>query len=62
MKFTAGYLLGATTIVGLGAAFISGFAVSEWAHSKKSEDANKILYATVASMAGEYFKTKKDVK
>lgn len=62
MKFTAGYLLGATTIVGLGVAFVSGLALSEWAYSKKSEAATKVVDATVASLVGEYFKTKKDVK
>lgn len=42
MKFTAGYILGATTVVGLGASFVGGVFGYAWLNSKKNEKAKEI--------------------
>ena len=60
MKFTAGYLMGATTVVGLGAAFLAGFASADWAHARKNQAASRISDATVGSSLMDFVFKKKD--
>jgi hypothetical protein len=58
MKFTAGYLMGATTVVGLGAAFLAGFASADWAHARKNQAATQISDATVAGAIHDLIKNR----
>ena len=55
MKFTAGYILGATTAVGLGVAFVGGFisygALKAAVEEKKSETIQKIQDVDIVDAA-----------
>lgn len=42
MKFTGGYILGAATVVGLGASFVGGVITYAWVNDKKNEKAQQI--------------------
>lgn len=60
MKFTAGYLLGGLTVVGLGVSFCAGIVVCDFVYSKKNETAAKVSDATVGSMMADYFKNRRN--
>lgn len=50
MKFTAGYLLGGLTVVGLGVSFVGGLAAAVWLQEKKSEAVKKADETTLADL------------
>ncbi len=60
MKFTAGYLLGGLTVIGLGVSFCAGIVTCDWVYAKKNETAAKVSDATVGSMMAEYFKNRRN--
>lgn len=55
MKFTAGYILGATTVAGLGVAFVGGFisfgALKAAVDAKKNETIEKIKDVDIVEAA-----------
>jgi hypothetical protein len=55
MKFTAGYILGATTAVGLGVAFVGGFisygALKAAVEERKNETIDKIKDVDIVDAA-----------
>jgi hypothetical protein len=64
MKFTAGYLLGAGTVVGLLGSFMGGVIAWELVNEKKNEAAksasDKVTDATVGSMMASYLNRTKN--
>lgn len=58
MKFTAGYLLGASTIVGLGVSFMAGIMTWEFVNEKKAEATRKVSDATVGQMMADLIKNR----
>lgn len=60
MKFTAGYLLGATTVVGFFGAFAAGAVVMDLIYDKKKEALQKADELTLSDMMKSYFQAKQN--
>lgn len=60
MKFTAGYLLGATTVVGVIGSFFAGAIVMDFVNDKKKATANKIEETSVSSTVRDIMNARKN--
>lgn len=64
MKFTAGYVLGGATIIGMLGSFVGGIIAWELVNEKKNEAAktasDKVSDATVGSMMASYLNRTKN--
>jgi hypothetical protein len=60
MKFTAGYLLGATTVVGFFGAFAAGAVVMDLIYDKKKAAIEKADALTLSDMMKSYIQSKQN--
>jgi hypothetical protein len=60
MKFTGGYLLGATTVLGLAASFVGGIVAHELVMQKKRSAADKVAGATLSDLLDPWLREKKN--
>jgi uncharacterized membrane protein YeaQ/YmgE (transglycosylase-associated protein family) len=60
MKFTAGYLLGATTVVGIIGSFVAGVIAMDVVYDKKKEAIDKADAMTLSDMMKSYIQAKQN--
>ena len=60
MKFTGGYLLGVTTVLGMAASFVAGAITMEYIHTQKKTAAEKVADATLSDMLRPFIERNKN--